>query len=473
MNLIPASLVPYYPLIILGAMGFVILLIGILRLKSIVYAALAFASLVVVFFAMLFEPENVTLTNFMEYNQFTIYFALLFIVASALVVFPAMKNVGDRGEIFYALLLFVAVGMIVAALSYNLITLFIAFESVSIGTYVIAGYHRTKRTLESATKYFFTGTVATSFIVFGIAYFFLSTGTLNLTSGITVKSVPNMLVALAFMVIGFGFKVAIFPMHQWAIDTYDGTENAVSAFLSTGSKLVAFMIMLKVFLIGFAGISSYVYVFFTILAVATMTYANLAAVSQNNMKRLLAYSSVAQAGYLILVFSVISYSSGTSAQSFALAAGMLYSLIYIFMKGGAFFAMNLVKKEKVMLEDLSGLAKKSPVSAFAISFLLLGLAGIPLTGGFIAKFYLFLSLVQGGLWWLAIIAILNSAISVFYYFRVIVYMYWKDSDGTQFDLSRSAKAPVYLSTAIVIATFFYFNILFAILPMAKAFLGGG
>ncbi len=470
---ITSSLIPYYPLILLGAAGFLILLLGLAKLKSMVYAAVAFVTLVIAFFMVLFEPHTGFLTGYMLYNSFTIYFSLLFIIASALIVFPALRKIGPRGDVFYALLLFVGVGMIIAALSYNLITLFIAFESVSIGTYVIAGYHKTRRSLESATKYFFTGTVATSFIIFGIAYFYMSTGTLDLTTSIAVSSLPEMLIALAFMIVGFGFKVAIFPMHQWAIDTYDGTENSVSAFLSTGSKLVAFVIMLKVFLIGFAGISSYVYVFFTVLAIATMTYANLAALSQKNMKRLLAYSSVAQAGYLILVFSVVSYASGASAKDFAIAAGMLYSLVYIFMKGGAFFAMNLVKKEKIMLEDLSGLSKKSPVSALAISFLLLALAGIPLTGGFLAKFYLFLSIVQvNNLWWLAIVAIINSAISVFYYFRVISYMYWKEGDESKFDLSAGVRAPLYFCSVMVVALFFYFGLFTALLPYAAGLFGG-
>ena len=164
-----------------------------------------------------------------------------------------------------------------------------------------------------------------------------------------------MLIALGLLIIGFGFKLAIFPMHQWAIDTYDGTENSVSAFLSTGSKLVAFMIMLKVFIVGFSGMSGYVYGFFAILAVATMTYANISALSQTNLKKLLAYSSVAQAGYLILVFAVAGYTSGGSASNYAVAAGMLYSLVYIFMKGGAFLTMNSIKIISPKIDDLSGI----------------------------------------------------------------------------------------------------------------------
>ncbi len=468
----PSDLQVYYPMFVLGAAGFIILALGMARIRSYVYASITFGAFVVAFLMILLAPGSSDLGQLIVVNNFTIYFALIFIVSSAFITYPALKNAGARSEIFYSMLLFVTTGMLVAAYSYNLITLFIAFEAVSIGTYIISAYHKTRRTLESATKYFFTGTVATSFIIFGLAYFFVSTGTFNLVSGITVASKPEMLISLVFLIIGFGFKVAIFPMHQWAIDTYDGTENSVSAFLSTGSKLVAFMIMLKVFLVGFAGVSSYVYVFFAILAVATMTYANVAALSQNNLKKLLAYSSVAQAGYLILIFAVGSYSSGSNAEQYAIAAGMLYALVYIFMKGGAFFTMNTLKTDKPLLSDVSGLGSKSPGVALAFSILLLSLAGIPLTGGFFAKFYLFLSLVQGGLWWLAVVAILNSAISVFYYFRVLMYMYWKEGDSEKFDLATRNRIPIYFSAVVVVALFFYFSLFFTLLPMATGLFGG-
>ncbi len=466
------SLVTYYPLFVLGAAGFIILALGILRAKSLVYASVTFAAFVLSFFLILYLPHNVDLADYFVFNDFTIYFALLFIVSSAFITYPALRNIGNRSEIFYAMLLFVTVGMVVAAFSYNLITLFISFEAVSIGTYVLAGYHKTKRTLESATKYFFTGTVATTFIILGLSYFFLSTGTFDILSPEHISSSPDMLIALGLLIIGFGFKLAIFPMHQWAIDTYDGTENSVSAFLSTGSKLVAFMIMLKVFIVGFSGMSGYVYGFFAILAVATMTYANISALSQTNLKKLLAYSSVAQAGYLILVFAVAGYTSGGSASNYAVAAGMLYSLVYIFMKGGAFLTMNSIKIISPKIDDLSGMSKKSPGIALSFSVLLLALAGIPLTGGFFAKFYLFLSLVQGGLWWLAVVAILNSAISVFYYFRLMIIMYTGSPDDNKFQTPASVKIPVYFSAVIVVAIFFYFSIFLSLLPMAAGLFGG-
>ncbi len=459
----------YYPMLVLGAAGFLILALGIFRLKSRIYSTVAMGAFVVSFLLILMEwygilPFSVSAGT--QFNGFGFYFALLFLVSSGFITYPALRNIAARSEIFYALLLFVTTGMLVAAFSYNLITLFIAFEAVSIGTYIIAGFHKTKKTLESAIKYFFTGTVATAFIIFGLSYFYLSTGTFSLTGALKISSTPDMLIALAFLVIGFGFKLAIFPMHQWAIDTYDGTENSVSSFLSTGSKLVAFMIMLKVFVVGFSGLDSYVYVFFAIIAVATMTYANVAALSQNNLKKLLAYSSVAQAGYLILVFAVTGYAPGTTAAEYAIAAGMLYSLVYIFMKGGAFLTMNIFKSDRISVDDISGLAKRSPGVALSFSIILLSLAGIPLTGGFLAKFFLFLSLVQGGLWWLAVVAILNSAISVFYYFRVMMFMYWRQGTGEdKFDLSIQNRLPVYFSAIVVVVLFFIFGLFFSILPL--------
>ena len=257
------------------------------------------------------------------------------------------------------------------------------------------------------------------------------------------------------------FMVAIFPMHQWAIDTYYGSENSVSAFLSTGSKLVAFMIMIKVFIIGFASMGEDVFLLFTLLAVFTMTYGNISALSTTNVKKLFAYSSIAQAGYLILVFSITSYAMW-SGQNYsfiainAVAAAMLYSLVYIFMKGGAFVFLNTVDKESPEFSDISGLARKSPALAMGLSILLLALAGIPFTGGFTGKFYMFLYLVDVKLWWLAIIAILNSAISVFYYFRVIMYMYWKPESQVLMTRSRAASATVLISAVVVVVIFFFF-----------------
>ncbi|MCL4343122.1 MAG: NADH-quinone oxidoreductase subunit N [Candidatus Thermoplasmatota archaeon] len=385
----------FLPEFILSIAGFLMLAMGIVTGSKKLYSTITMASLALSFIVELsFINASATVFNgSIIVNNFGTYFSLLFMISAMLISVPSMLNISRKPEIFYALLLFVTTGMLVAASSSNLIILFVSFEAVSTGTYVMSGFHKTDRTLEAATKYFFTGAVSTAIIVMGLSYYFEATGTFSLVSPV-VTSAQAMLVAMILLVIGFGFKLAIFPMHQWAIDTYDGSENSVSAFLSTGSKLVAFMIMMRVFISGFIGESYDYYLIFTILAIVTMTYGNLSALSQTNLKRLLAYSSVAQAGYLILVFSATGYAQSTSISTTfvydAIAAGMIYSLVYIFMKGGAFLAMNLSPNARVELSDISGLARKSPSLALAFSILLLSLAGIPFTGGFVSKLFLFL-----------------------------------------------------------------------------------
>lgn len=449
----------FYPLFVLGIAGFLILFLGIFRSNKKAYAGITFAALLIAMFFVIFYNGSGEVFYDYYINSFTSFFAVVFIISALIVTFPALKGLAKKSEIFYSILLFVSIGMIVAAFSYNLIVLFISFEAVSIGTYIIAGFRKTKRSLESATKYFFMGVVSTSFIIFGISYFFLSYNTFDLLSAKILITTPGAIISIAFLIIGFGFKLALFPMHQWALDTYDGTENSVSAFLSTGSKLVAYLIILKLFLIGFAGMQNDVYYFFLILSILSMTYANIAALAQRNIKRILAYSSVAQAGYLILTVVVMSYSGSAQAQTYALTAGMYYSLVYIFMKAGSFLTMNVVKKENATLDDVSGLAKASPITALSFSILLLALAGVPLTGGFLAKFYLFLSLFQGNLWWLGIIAVINSSISVFYYFRIMIYMYTREKpEGEEFDLGAGSRYPIYITAAITVFLGVYYPI---------------
>ena len=449
-------LVYFIPLIFLGIVGFAILGLSILKTSKKALSWITFASLgISAILLYLVTPDGLSVFDgTIVFNQFGLYFAIVMIISAMFITYPSMFGLKAKSEIFYATLIFVTIGMIVAAFSYNLITLFIAFESVSIGTYVMASFGKDRRNLEGTVKYFFTGTIATAFILFGASFFFLDTHTFNLSVLSATSPSPELTIALIFLIVGFGFKLAIFPMHQWAIDTYDGTENSVSAFLSAGSKVLAFVVVLKMFLVGFSSDFREVYYLFAVLSILTMTYGNVSALSQNNLKRLLAYSSVAQAGYLILVLAVVGSVGNVTSNTVAVAvaAGMFYAIAYIFMKGGAFITLNTLKGDNLQVSDLSGLAKKSPGVAVGFSIMLLALAGIPLTGGFFAKYLLFLSLIEGGLWWLAVIAILNSAISVFYYFRVILYMFGKEPQKDEtFNLDNSFKIPVYVSAFLTVA----------------------
>ncbi len=464
-----------YPLFLLGLVAFAILAIGIKVENAKLFSYISFTALAIVFVWLYFLPvsSSTTLSGTTIYNRFGTYFAMIMILASLLVIFPAARRLTRKPDIFYATLLFVNIGIIIASYSYNILVMFVSFEAVSIGTYIMAAFGKERRNLEASLKYFFTSTIATAFIAFGASFYYITTGTFNIATVGAVKPVQSADIALIFLAIGFGFKMAIFPMHQWAIDTYDGAENSVAAYLSTGSKILAFVIILKVFLVGFAGDFNAVFYLFTILAIASMTYGNIAALSQNNVKRVLAYSSVAQVGYLILVLSQVAFVNNLSshAATLAIATGMYYSLVYIFMKGGAFLTMNAVKKDKVEITDMAGLYKKSPSVAVSFSIILLALAGIPVTGGFFAKYNLFLALIAGQLWWLAVIAILNSAISVFYYFRIIQSMFREPEGESDFNLSSGIKAPVIATAFITVGLGVAFQLIYALMGFAPGLFG--
>lgn len=448
----------FYSIILLGIAGFVALAFGIRKDNK---KAMALFTLIVL--ALAFILSLIFSNNYSSYglifNDFDSFWALIFIASSMMIVIPSLNDIRGRYDVFYSLIIFMTLSMLVSAYTYNLLILFVSFEGVSIITYVLAAYNKTRRNLEGSLKYFIISTVGTAFNVLGISFFYLGLRTFNLFDVNHIYFDKAVLIAFIFIIIGFGFKLAIFPMQQWAIDTYDGSPNSISAFLSTGSKIVAYMILLKILVLGFSAFYNYVFYFFAILSILTMTYGNVAALSQNNLKRILAYSSVSQAGYLILVYALIGYSyynisSPVPAATYirlGIATAMFYSLVYIFMKGGSFIAMSLIRKDKIMIDDIKGLSKKSPASAFSFWILLISLAGVPITGGFLAKYFLFFSLVAAGLWWLAVIAIINSVISVFYYFRIIRESYVYDS-RVEFNLTPSVKYSL-IATAVLTVAF--------------------
>ena len=440
-----------YPEMFLGVIAFVMLLMGLRYKNPRIYSSISFISLLIaIILLLIFDSSTSSIfSGVLQINDFGLFFAIIMLISSIYMVLPSTREVHEKPELFYATLLFVNISMIIAAFSLNLIVIFIAFEGVSIGTYVLTAYGKSRRNLEAATKYFFTGTIATSFILFGSAFYYISAGTFSMQNVVSLQS-HSVLIAMIFLFVGYGFKLALVPMHQWAVDTYDGSANSLSAFLSTGTKVLAFLIIMRIFLVGFSLDHTDIFYLFVIISIITMTYGNIAALSETNLKRIFAYSSVAQAGYLILVLAVVSNNYSTSSVDLAILAGMFYALVYIFMKGGAFFSVGLVKKENAKIDDLSGLAWKSPVIAVSIIVLLISLAGVPPTAGFFAKYYLFLSLISGQLWWLAVIAIVNSAVSVFYYLRLIVIMFRRNSEN-EFDLSPSVYYPVVIAAILMFA----------------------
>lgn len=367
------------------------------------------------------------------------FFKLVFLVVALLVSIAGVKynENSSHTEEFYALSLFATFGMMIVASANDLIVLFCAFELASLATYALAAFEKQNpRSLEAGMKYFVIGSVSAALMLFGMTFVYGATGTTSIpliaANSDLLASSPIGLVAVVLLIAGFGFKMALVPFHMWAPDTYQGAPSIVSALLAAGSKKMGFIAAFRVFIVALAALQPDWQFAFTILAVVTMTLGNVVAVSQTSVKRMLAYSSLAQAGYIAMAFVVMS--------PMALAGGILYTLAHAFMKAGAFIAAGVVvwmvtseKRGNLKIPDhldnFKGLGKRMPLTAFAMMIFVFALAGIPPTAGFMAKFVLFSSTIEAGMTWLAVIAILNSALSLYYYARLVKYMYILPPEG--------------------------------------------
>ncbi len=411
------------PSFVLFAFGIATILWSFITSKNEYFSYITLTGGVISFILLILNLGS-NFSNFLfVFDQAGTIFAILFVFILLMVTVSSFHFKYSHPEIFHSLLLFSTGSMILAVYSANLISIFVTFEASSLATYVLASYPKSRKTLESSMKFFVIGALSSSFIIFGISFYYLSTGTFMLGAQ---SSSELYILSFIMLLVGFGFKLSLFPFHSWAIDTYTGARPPVSAILSTSSKLMALVIMVRLFISTFdITLSSYVQIFFIIIAILTMTYGNVTALVQRDVKRMLAYSSVANAGYLALVFTILP----GHALYLAMASIILFSMAYVLMKGGAFITMENFEDSGTTLENIAGLGRKRPLLAFSLTILLFSLAGIPPTLGFMGKYFLFLSLIEGQLWWIAIIAVLNSAISVYYYFRVVMYMYWKDSSS--------------------------------------------
>jgi NADH-quinone oxidoreductase subunit N len=342
----------------------------------------------------------------------------------------------DSGE-YYALTLFSIVGQCVMVSANELIMIFIGLEISSIATYIMAGYLRDdKRNNESALKYFLLGSFATAFLLYGIAWIYGITGQTNLAEIRRVLSVAegapsNSLLGLAaaLMFVGFAFKISAVPFQAWAPDVYQGAPAPVSGFMSAGPKAAAFAVFLRVFTSAFEPIAEQWQAVVIVSAIATMCVGNFAALVQPNIKRLLAYSSIAHAGYVMVAIAAHS-EIGTTAVMFYMAA-------YAFMNVGAFAVISHFSRQGekyVTTDDMAGLGLRQPVTAALLTIFLLSLIGVPLTGGFFGKFYIFKAALDANLVWVTIIGLLNSAVAAYYYLRIIVVMYFRDPADSTRDL---------------------------------------
>jgi NADH-quinone oxidoreductase subunit N len=340
-----------------------------------------------------------------------------------------------RGE-FYGLLLLIVSGMIGLAISTDLIAFFVSFELMSLPTYVLAGYlWRDERSGEASIKYFVTGAFSSAILAFGLALLYGATGQTTY-AGIAVYlseiSGPDargfLVLALVFVVTGFGFKISAVPFHSWAPDVYEGAPTPVTAFMSTGIKAAAFAGFAKLFVLA-TGVQWQLWTHtMTILAVITMVVGNVLALPQRNLKRMLAYSSIAHAGYLMLGL----IAAGASGDSLGVSAILFYLVTYALMNLGAFGTLIWIRNRrafKYTLDEMAGLGRSMPWAGMLMAVFMVSLVGIPPTAGFWGKFYLFTAVIQADLTWLAIVAVVMSAVSAYYYLRVVWFMYFREAEA--------------------------------------------
>ncbi len=364
-------------------------------------------------------------------DNFSLFLSFILIIATALVILLSMKYIflqdANHGE-FYALLLLALSGMIIMVSTSDFLVIFLGLEVLSISSYALAGLRRKdEKSSEAAVKYFLLGSFASAFLVYGLALLYGASQSTEISSIIqyfkTQESLSLMaLIGLALVIIGFGFKIAVVPFHMWTPDVYEGAPTPVTAFYSVGPKIVGFAVLLRVFYPYWKVALNSQAIFWTlwIISVLTMVVGNLIALRQTNVKRILAYSSIAHAGYLLI--AILSQDN---------ASLVFYLTVYIFMNIGAFAAVIALSKkdtEYLELKDYAGVGFQYPWIGATFSIFLLSLAGFPPTGGFLAKFYVFVGAVRQGLVPIVIIGVLASLVSVFYYLRIIVYMYMREPE---------------------------------------------
>jgi NADH-quinone oxidoreductase subunit N len=370
-------------------------------------------------------------------DGFSIFVNSLLLVSGLLGVALAygyVKRMGlERGE-YYTLLLFSVTGMMLMAQAGDLIIIFLALELLSIPLYILAAFARPRvESEEAGLKYFLLGAFSAGFVVYGIALVYGATGTTSL-SGI-VAALPTTSTLLltfgaALILVGLGFKIAAVPFHMWTPDVYQGAPSAVTAFMAAGAKIAGFSALLRVFASAFPSLGASMSDVLWALAALTMVVGNLIAISQNDIKRLLAYSSIAHAGYILMAFVPF---GNPDVRAVSVAAGLFYLVSYAITNFGAWGVVIALEKAEgrgLALDDYAGLGRKYPALAAAMTIFMLSLIGLPPTLGLVGKFYLFRAVMAGGYVGLAVIGVLTSLISAYYYLRVVVFMYMREGEPT-------------------------------------------
>ena len=453
------SLISIVPEILLVFFGLILIVINIIASEDnkagVGYFGIAFIVLVL----LLVIPTGSSVFGFgkmIVWDRFAYMFLLIFSIAFVLSILGSVnyvdRNFSNKGE-YYLIMFFSIIGMTFMVSAIDLSVFYLGMETMAISMYILSGYEKTNvKSNEAGIKYFIMGAFSSAIFLFGLSYVFGYTGTTkyyDIARIILENGLDNfnIKVGLILMLVGFSFKISAFPFHMWAPDVYTGAPTPVAGFMTVAPKAAAFGGLIRFVWVAMEPALLQWQLFFSILAVLTMTYGNLVALVQNNVKRMLAYSAISHAGYMLIGL--------VAANELGYQAIAMYMVIYGFMNIGAFTILSIMVSKGVLeserIESFSGLAKKNPLISLCMLIFMFSLAGIPPLAGFIGKFYIFAAAIKSGFVWLAIIGILNSAVACYYYIRVVVFMYFKEPEYEV--VTEGGYAPmlgVFLSAVFVI-----------------------
>lgn len=403
-------------------------------------------------------------SDLMVVDRYACFWKLLLYVASGMTILLSLAYLkAERINLaeYYGFLLLALSGMMIMVSAVDLLTIYLGTELMSLSLYVLAGFKRSEgRSLEASAKYFVLGTFSSGILLYGISLLYGVAGNTRLaTIATAIESRglddPALLLAMILLVVGFGFKIAVVPFHMWTPDVYEGAPTSVTAFMAVASKAASFGAFVRVFVEGLGGLKANWNVLFLAVCIITIVLGNVVAIVQTNIKRMLAYSSIAHAGFALIGVVVAGQTAVMEdTRALGLSSVMLYLAVYAFMTLGAFAIVAMLRKgglEGEEIVDFTGLAKRHRLAALLMLVFMISLAGIPPTAGFIGKFYLFLAAVKAGLTWLAVIAVVFAAVSAYYYLRVVMVMYMREPDpstGMQPRLANSPALTVVLASAL-------------------------
>jgi NADH-quinone oxidoreductase subunit N len=437
--MIASDLLPALPVLIISVWAILLLLFDLFISNKSTIAILAAVGVAVALVAVIvrFGSDQVAFNGMIVADSFSDFLQIVILATALLgiaVAYDYLRRMNlERGE-YYALMLFTVAGMLLMSLAGDLILVFLAIELLSIPLYVLSGFARPEKgSEEAAMKYFILGAFSSAFLVYGIALIFGATGTTSMAGvaqsiGANQADPTLLIIAVPMLLVGLGFKVAAVPFHMWTPDVYQGAPSAVVAFMSVGAKVAGFAALLRIFIAALPELADAWGPVVVAISAATMIWGNVAAIAQTNIKRMLAYSSIAHAGYLLMALAAASNSRVADA---AVSAALFYLFAYLFSNLGAWavvLAMERADGRGLLIEDYAGLGRRRPALALAMAIFMLSLIGVPPTVGFIGKFLVFSVTVDAGLIGLAIVGVVTSLISAYYYMRVVVMMYMRTGE---------------------------------------------